>query len=442
MLCKSNGAFQRNLQSRCRPAKALLDISSDEDQQSLAPNTSYLDVVRCPPAAGDDTTPGLDVTHDNRACNALTGDFIVGTMLYDFSGWPLRFSVTFEQHCEDDAPALYGSVEAEMGTVGPALLSRDNLLIVMVNRLFEVTRAGEYVETIPIMVDTDTNPTDLHDAKEDARDVVVDDQGRVFVFNGTSTGTGPADVVRLSVFDSVNGTWDHYAGPTGWSAWESNMSSPAFGALALFGDFVFSSDTVRSGDEKGIIRFDMSDNFSSQRFADTESYIDLSLGLDGKLYGLRLDFKTVDVFDPATPGLDVVGGPITLDTLEGTTRIVSIVADGSGNIFGVETFGDIHEFDPATGLSQQQLDVTPSFEVTDIDIEEDGTLIGASQAQRLLFADTSLVSFSIIDLPDPSPNNIDMPGLDSVHLAVIPPGPVFYDGFESGDVASWSVTVP
>lgn len=260
--------------------------------------------------------------------------------------------------------------------------------------LFEVTRAGGYIGNLPILVDTDSNPTDLHDAKEDVRDVAVDHHGRVFLFNGTSTGTGPADVVRLSVFDSVNGTWDHYAGPTGWSIWESNMSSPAFGALALFDDYVFASDTVRSGDEKGIIRFDMSDSFSSQRFADTESYIDLSLGLDGLLYGLRLDFKTVDVFDPAT------------------------------------------------GLSQQQLDVTPSFEVTDIDIEEDGTLIGASQAQRLLFADTSLVSFSIIDLPDPSPNNIDMPGLDSVHLAVIPPGPVFNDGFESGDVSSWSVNVP
>ncbi|MGB5389059.1 MAG: hypothetical protein WBP10_02675 [Thermoanaerobaculia bacterium] len=410
--------------------------------QFLSPSTSYPDAVKCPPATGDDSTPGLDVGHDHRGCNMVTGDFTVGTMLYDYYGWPLRFSATFEQHCEDAVPALYGSVDAELGTIGPGSLSGPNLLVVMVNRLFEVTRAGDYVETYPILVDTDTNPTDIHDWKEDVRDVVVDSQGRVFIFNGTGTGIGPADEVRLTVFDSLKGTWEHYAGPTGWSVWEGNQSSPAFGALALFEDYVFASDTVRSGDEKGIVRFDMSSNFSAQRFADTESYIDLSLGLDGYLYALRLDFKTVDVFDPSTPGLDLVAGPITLDIPGTTTRIVSIAVDDNGDIFGVETFGDIHMFDPTTGTSLKELDVTTTFEVTDLDFDTDGSLIGASQAQRLLFADAALDTFSIVDLPDPSPSNIDMPGLDSVHVAVIPDLPSFVDGFESGDLSGWSSSTP
>ena len=99
-------------------------------------------------------------------------------------------------------------------------------------------------------------------------------------------------------------------------------------------------------------------------------------------------------------------------------------------------------FDPTTGTSLKELDVTPTFEVTDLDFDTDGSLIGASQAQRLLFADAALDTFSIVDLPDPSPSNIDMPGLDSVHVAVIPDLPSFADGFESGDLSGWSSSTP
>ena len=221
------------------------------------------------------------------------------------------------------------------------------------------------------------------------------------------------------------------------------MSSPAFGALAPYENYIFASDTTRTGTpEKGIIRFDMDNNFAAERFADTENYIDLHLGLDGKLYGLQLDFKEVDVFDPSTPNLDQVAGPIVLDTGGASTRIVSIVADASGNIFGMETFGDIHRFDPSTGISNLELDVSPSFEVTDLDFDTDGGFVAASQAQRILFADAALTTFDIFDLPDPSPNNIDMPGLDAVHVAVIPHEPIFADGFETGDVTAWSGISP
>ena len=116
-------------------------------------------------------------------------------MLYDYYGWPLRFSATFEQHCEGNPPALTGVVDAEMGTVGAATLSKDNLLIAMVNRLFEVTRTGGYVETIPILVDPNSNPLTLHDSREDVRDIYVDNRMRVFIFNGTGTMTSPLDQV-------------------------------------------------------------------------------------------------------------------------------------------------------------------------------------------------------------------------------------------------------
>ena len=410
--------------------------------QLLTPTTDYLGAVRCPPSVGMDSIPSLDVTH-NSGCNMLTGEFSVGEMLYDYYGWPLRFSGTFEQHCEGNPPALNGVVDAEMGTVGATTIAKENLLVAMVNRLFEVTRMGDYVETIPVLVETDTNPTGLHDSKEDVRDIYIDNRMRVFIFNGTGTRTNPIDEVRLTVYDSRRGTWDHYPGPPGWATFEANQSSPAFGALAPFQNYIFASDTSRTGTpEKGIIRFDMANSFAAERFADTENYIDLHLGLDGKLYGLQLDFKEVDVFDPSTPNLDPIGGTITLDTGGASTRIVSIVADASGNIFGMETFGDLHQFDPTTGLSTKELDVSPSFEVTDLDFDTDGGFVAASQAQKILFADAALTSFSTFDLPDPSPSNIDMPGLDAVHVAVIPHQPIFDDGFESGDTSAWSGLMP
>jgi len=84
---------------------------------------------------------------------------------------------------------------------------------------------------------------------------------------------------------------------------------------------------------------------------------------------------------PPLAGMDSVPSlDVTLDTGGASTRIVSIVVDSSGNIFGMETFGDIHKFDPGTGLSLKELDVMPSFEVTDLDFEADGSLIAASQA--------------------------------------------------------------
>lgn len=56
--------------------------------------------------------PGLDWELDGRGCNALTGDFtILGAQFNYAGGTPglLSFGATFEQHCEDAAPALFGA---------------------------------------------------------------------------------------------------------------------------------------------------------------------------------------------------------------------------------------------------------------------------------------------------------------------------------------------
>lgn len=57
--------------------------------------------------------PGLDVGGDGRGCNTLTGRFLVLEIAFDGGGNVIRFAADFEQHCEGDAPALYGSVRYE-----------------------------------------------------------------------------------------------------------------------------------------------------------------------------------------------------------------------------------------------------------------------------------------------------------------------------------------
>lgn len=60
--------------------------------------------------------PGLDVAGEYRGCNRISGWFEVHELELDFSTEPaslLRFTASFEQHCEELPPALYGCVHFE-----------------------------------------------------------------------------------------------------------------------------------------------------------------------------------------------------------------------------------------------------------------------------------------------------------------------------------------
>ena len=56
------------------------------------------------------THVGLDVSGDGRACNTLTGRFLVLDASYDVDGSVLTFAADFEQHCEGGTSALYGAI--------------------------------------------------------------------------------------------------------------------------------------------------------------------------------------------------------------------------------------------------------------------------------------------------------------------------------------------
>lgn len=75
--------------------------------KSLAPGT-YLNANRWP--FNSPVKPGLEVSGAGRGCNKLTGQFTIRQL--EYSGSKLqRFLADFEQHCEDNAPALSGTIE-------------------------------------------------------------------------------------------------------------------------------------------------------------------------------------------------------------------------------------------------------------------------------------------------------------------------------------------
>jgi hypothetical protein len=406
----------------------------------LLAEDDYPGAIRCISAT---TEPGLDVTHESSGCNTLTGEFDVTSLLYDFYGWPLRFTASFEQHCEGAAPALTGSVTGSLGTVGAAEFDSANLVVLWINRIFEFTRAGARVESVPVMLDTDESPTGVHDSREVVRDGALGTDGKLYLFNGTGIGTGALDDVQLSVFDTVQGTWEHYP-VAGWSIFDNGSDSyrHGFGGIGLYGDYVFATDMLLNGDDRGLIRFDRSNGYAVDRFATGTSYIDLAIG-GGLLYALRSDKMTVDVYDPSTPALDVVGSARVLDNDAngGTSFFVVVIAvDASGQLFGVRDNGDLHRFDSA-GASQAFLDL-PFAVATDLDVELDNTIIIASDNRQLRFTNTALAPATTVTLPDATAGTaIDRPGLRAIHVVTQIPV-LFRDGFESGDLSSWSASTP
>lgn len=83
-----------------------LDFAAPGDVP-LVPGT-YLLATRFPFQAP--TSPGLDVAGEGRGCNRLTGQFTVLDVVYGAGDTIVSFAADFEQHCEEQAPALFGSI--------------------------------------------------------------------------------------------------------------------------------------------------------------------------------------------------------------------------------------------------------------------------------------------------------------------------------------------
>lgn len=94
-----------------------LDFSSEQLDEALKVG-EYLDVERYPFETY--LKPGLDVGGDGRGCNSLSGKFLITDLLW-LGGTLVRFSASFEQHCEQGSSKLLGCIHYDSGLSPEAL---------------------------------------------------------------------------------------------------------------------------------------------------------------------------------------------------------------------------------------------------------------------------------------------------------------------------------
>jgi hypothetical protein len=199
--------------------------------------------------------------------------------------------------------------------------------------------------------------------QEEARDLVATSDGNIHVYNGTFDP-------YLSTY-SLSGAWTHRTHP-GWST----VNSVTYGGLATFGDRIFATDMNTSGDTpKGIVWFDRFSG-AAGRFATTQEFIDLNVGLDGKLYALTA-FRQVYVYDAVTFAHQRT--VILPTTVNGATEFYRTIAVNEvGDIFAGSTTARVLRFN-TNGIHQQSTQLTApgggTFGwVADVDVSTDGFL--------------------------------------------------------------------
>lgn len=277
-----------------------------------------------------------------------------------------------------------------------------NLLVTFQDNLYELTPAGTQIQLLAI-----------DSVSETARDVVLDRSGLAAIYNGTFSP-------QLSLLEPVTVSWAHLPF-TGWST----VNNVSYGGVAAYRHYVFATDMTTAGDggTRGIVRFDL-DTATGVRFGDAE-YIDVAMGFDGKVYGLRSDEQTVDAFDPES--LAAAGGAtLALD-------VRGIAVDADGEILGASWDGNLYRFSSAGGLLD--FHSTGIDNLTDIDLSPSGAVAAGARFGEVIVSTAALDSSTSFDL------TTDPGGGQQTFVAFVDDPRIFADGFESGDLASWSRVV-
>jgi hypothetical protein len=235
------------------------------------------------------------------------------------------------------------------------------------NRIIEFTPTGAEVRQYQVPYGTGG----AHPTTEYVRDVIVDSNDDIQIYNGTFDPF-------LSTLDPDASTYQHHTA-SGWST----VNNVSYGGIGVFEEFVFVTDMATAGaPEQGIVRFDSANGYSAQRFATNAEYIDLTVGLDGLLYGLWDNEQTVDVYDPTSLALQRtfrLGVPNRALAVNETGEIFT--ASWNGNIYRLNSNG-VPLNSVASGTSN----------LTDIDVHSNGDLVVGSRFSRVILTDESLTS--------------------------------------------------
>jgi hypothetical protein len=258
---------------------------------------------------------------------------------------------------------LAGLAFAVASAVSGAPFTPGNMLLT--GYLSEYTPQGSLVQrtTIP--------RPDVPDAGYQQRDVTVDPQGRAQVYNGTFAP-------YVSTYDPVAGTWAHHT-VSGWTT----INNIHYGGIGAYSNYVYVTNMATSGQNlRGMIRFDTRD-WSATHFAGESDYIQLNIGKDGLLYGLKYGGSQLTVFDPITLA------QIRSLTLARYVGNVTVASDGT--MFGA---GDryLYRFTSTGGLDRSLF--TDFYEGSDIDISTTGKIVACFKDGRTVISDTSLTGFT------------------------------------------------
>ncbi len=259
--------------------------------------------------------------------------------------------------------------------LAPAAFNPNNLLVSFDSTLREYTPNGTMVQSFIIPNAGGDSPR--------GRDVTVDPNGNAYVYNGTFDPF-------LSRLDPVTNTWTHTT-HVGWDT----ASNTSFGGLSSFGDFLFATDMNTSGgpqsQENGIIRFDTTTG-TSQRFANGKNYVDLTVGLDGLVYGINV-LDEVDVYDPTTLS------QVQTFSFPNTTDYRSIAVNTNGEMFLAEWTGLIDHYDAAGMLQNSVNPPAIGNQFREIDIAPTGTIVFTYGASFVAVTDESLNNFQTFTVP-------------------------------------------
>jgi streptogramin lyase len=252
-----------------------------------------------------------------------------------------------------------------------APLTPGNLLAVVVmsptpfpSYLVELAPDGSQVQWFPV--------PDIGDSF--ARDVVVDAQGRAYVFEGE---TRP----YLDALDPTSGLWSSRTA-SGWGTTDNY----GHGALALAQGSVLATDTWN----QGLVRFDLPlGSTTPDRPVVAVDYRDVATGLDGLVYGLDgqggQDGVAVDVLDPGSLAR------LRRITLPTGLSARAIAVDAAGRIFVASWQTAVYRLSPAGTLQASatlsDLGFVPQA-LIDIDVSAAGQVILGSSTGGVMITTT------------------------------------------------------
>ena len=259
-----------------------------------------------------------------------------------------------------------------------AEFSPGNMLVTYGNSIYEYSLMGDFIQSIPVPYPNPPRPS-----YETVRDVIMTSDGRAACFNGTFTPF-------MSMLNSETYEWEHLRHPDFHIPNNGNC-----GGIAAWRQYVFAGELSNDHTEplRAIVRYDISNN-TSQRFtkedlgADSAGLLglaDLTIGLDGKLYGITEYDEKIVVIDPDTMLVDRI--------FELPYDYRGIAVDEEGNIFTATYTGFLHKFD-ADGNVLDQLFVGIEGFPVDIDLAPDGTIIVGTTRDAVIVTNSEFSSLT------------------------------------------------